>query len=221
MEFRERGPQLTRSARALKLYLSPGLFGLERVQGGDRPGGLRWPSTRRPCWERDERWRILSRPPRSRWCVSMRPPPRRRTDGLAGASERSQMAMPRRVRPCWTGEPSRGCARLTCVPPKPRHRGHDRAARAVLRLKGSGGAGAPPAPPAPGAAHTAEELVWSGPSGRSAGVALRGVREGCRPLGQAHRKPVTCPCARSLNRHLILDSQASRKSSQRQWELAR
>ena len=48
-------------------------------------------------------------------------------------------------------------------------------------------------------------LVWSGPSGRSAGVALRGVREGCRPLGHAHRKPVTRRCARSLDRHLWTD----------------
>ena len=53
------------------------------------------------------------------------------------------------------------------------------------RRLGSGRAGAPPALPAPCTALTAGGLVWSGPSGRSAGVALRGVREGCRPLGHS------------------------------------
>ena len=50
-----------------------------------------------------------------------------------------------------------------------------------------------PALPAPGAALSAGGLDWSGPSGRSAGVALRGVREGCRPLGHADRKHGACP----------------------------
>ena len=82
--------------------------------------------------------------------------------------------------------------------------GPPRIVRAGSRT-GSGRAGAPPALPAPGAALSAGGLVWSGPSGRSAGVALRGVREGCRPLGHADRKPVTCPCARSLDRHSWTD----------------
>ena len=56
-------------------------------------------------------------------------------------------------------------------------------------------------PPCSITALTAGGLVWSGPSGRSAGVALRGVREGCRPLGHSDRKHARARGARSLDRN--------------------
>ena len=133
VEFRERGPQLTRSARALKLYLSLKVFGLdafkqaiqrgidlaehaERLLERERPVGGRL--------TRHARHRLL--PPRrrhrrarpTRWCA------RAVADGFAA--------------PSTTILDGRTVARLCTINPRTTesgHRAHDRAPRAALALR--------------------------------------------------------------------------------------
>ena len=60
VEFRERGPQLTRSARALKLYLSLKVFGLDAFKAGDRSAGSSSPSTPSGCCSARGGWEVVS-----------------------------------------------------------------------------------------------------------------------------------------------------------------
>ena len=108
VELRERGPQLTRGARALKLWLSLRVFGLdafraaiarsialaehaeatlERAEAGrsSRPRRWRWSASGA---------RATTTTRRTRWCVP-----------------RSPTATPRRARRSSTDAPSHGCAR--------------------------------------------------------------------------------------------------------------
>ena len=125
----------------------------------------------------------------------------------------AQRPQRRSARPQGLGRPDHG---------RPRQAQDPRPLGAGLDAASSGGrAGAPPALPASCAALSAGGLVWSGPSGRSAGVALRGVREGCRPLGHAHRKPVRVRCARVLDRRMRAACEPSRRSCRPVTYLAR
>ena len=116
VEFRERGPQLTRGARALKLWLSLQRLRPRRLQGGDRARASRSPSTPSDAAASDGGWEVVSPatlgdrllPPRRR---------RRRADGRDGASRgrrrlrRAEHDDPRRA------HASRGCARSIRAPP--------------------------------------------------------------------------------------------------------
>ena len=202
------------ASRALKLWLSLRVFGLDafraaiargdrarRARRGDARASAAAGRSSRPrrsaivCFRRARRT-TTSRP--TRWCV------RAVADGYAA--------------PSTTILDGRTVARLCTINPRTTnagHRAHDRAAR-EFAAEGSGRAGAPPALPLLQVPLLQPRLVWSGPSGRSAGVALRGVREGCRPLGHAHRKPVTMPL-RKVSRPASMRAnwQASRRSSRR------
>ena len=72
VEFRERGPQLTRSARALKLYLSLQVFGLDAFKAGDPARHRRSPSTPSAARARASSGRS-SRPRRSASSASAAP----------------------------------------------------------------------------------------------------------------------------------------------------
>ena len=59
VEFRERGPQLTRSARALKLYLSLRAFGLDAFKAAIARG-IALAEYAQTLLERDDRWEVVS-----------------------------------------------------------------------------------------------------------------------------------------------------------------
>ena len=175
VEFRERGPQLTRGSRALKLWLSLRVFGLDAFSGRDRHAASSSPSTPSAS-SRERDGGRSSRPPRSAIVCFRR----------AGASDEQTDAMVRAAvadgyaAPSTTILDGRAVARLCTINPRTtsRHRGDDRAssARPLRHLNARtlpdraicdgrrafgggwrvGRAGAPPALPAPGAALTAE-----------------------------------------------------------------
>ena len=187
VEFRDRGPQLTRGARALKLWLSLQRLRPRRLQGRDRHGH-RARRARRARPAASAAAGRSSRPPRSAIVCFRR----------AGADDEQTDAMVRAAvadgyaAPSTTILDGRTVARLCTINPRTTEHDietHDRAARALRAdscgvREGRRTAG----PPCSRSRSYSRRLVWSGPSGRSAGVALRGVREGCRPLGHAHRK---------------------------------
>ena len=197
VEFRDRGPQLTRGSRALKLYLSLQVFGLDAFKAAIARGIALAEHARDAAASATRRGRS-SRPPRSAIvCFRRAGHDDEQTDALVRARGRG------RLRRAEHDDPRRP-HRRAAVHDQPahhraRHRGHDRAARAARGLRGPGGP-AHRRPPLLQVPLVQPGLVWSGQSGRSAGVALRGVREGCRPLGHAHRKPARRRCARSLDR---------------------
>ena len=133
VEFRERGPQLTRGSRALKLWLSLRDFGLDAFKAAiahghrarrarrdaARASATAGRSSRRPRWRSSASAAAAtttSRP--TRWCAP-----------------RSRTATPRRARRSSTAAPSRGCARSTRAPPSATSRARSSASSASpLRL---------------------------------------------------------------------------------------
>ncbi len=186
VEFRDRGPQLSRGARALKLWLSLNVFGLDAFRAAIATGVALAEHAEGVLLQRGG-WEVVSPatlgdrllpPLRSR-----RPADRR--DGARHGRRRLRRAEHDDPR----GPVGRAALHDQSAHHRARHRDHDRAARAVrLMANGATAPGParlgvregrrPPALPAPVAALQPGGLVWSGPSGRSAGVALGGVREG-------------------------------------------
>ena len=132
VEFRERGPQLTRGARALKLYLSLRTFGLDAFKAAIARG-IALAEYAQTLLERDARvGGRLARDARG----DLLPPrrPRRRADGLDGALGRRG-----RLHRAQHDDPGRADGRAP-VHDQPahhrtRHRGHDRALDALLALR--------------------------------------------------------------------------------------
>ena len=175
-QMRERGPQLTRRSRALKLWLSLTDIRSRRIPGGDRPRDRARRARGGDAAHRRMGGHVACEPGRGHV------PPARRRQRRHGARSDRRVASPRRARRSSTAAPWRGCARSTPARPS---------ATSSARSSASKVEGGPThrrPSPLPLGPLFQPGLDWSGPSGRSAGVALRGVREGCRPLGHADRK---------------------------------
>ena len=184
VEFRERGPQLTRGSRALKLWLS--LDVSASTPSAPRSRRHRARRARRATLDERRGWEVVSParlgdrllPPRGR---------RRRADRRDGARGDR-----RRLRRAEHDDPRRPHRRAPVHDQPAHHRSATSRARSSAwsgsRADGSREGRRTAGPPCSRCRSCSRGLDWSGPSGRSAGVALRGVREGCRPLGHAHRK---------------------------------
>ena len=136
VEFRERGPQLTRGSRALKLWLSLRTFGLDAFKDGDRHGHR---ARRARRGDAAQRPRVGGRLARDAGVVCFR---RRghddaQTDAMVRARGRAT-ATPRRARRSSTAARSRGCARSTRAPPSATSRRRSSGSSASA-LRGPGG----------------------------------------------------------------------------------
>ena len=113
VEFRERGPQLTRGSRALKLWLSLTVFGLDAFRAAIARGIALAEHAEQTLRARGG-WEIVSPASLAIVCFRRAGADDDATDAMVRAP--SPTAIPHRARPCSTDAPSRGCARSTRAP---------------------------------------------------------------------------------------------------------